>query len=110
MSVTYQDVNKWTQQFNNNQREKQHKITNELSILLQARGQYKENPNFPRVEAVLLIGEPTHWESNLQLLLDLLLTQGKPTEPPTDVHKVPQIPVIACNMDLVFMAEACMPR
>lgn len=79
-------------------------------VLLQARGQYKENPNFPRVEAILLIGEPTHWESNLQLLLDLLLTQGKPTEPPTDVHKVPQIPVIACNMDLVFMAEACMPR
>ncbi|XP_070192263.1 haloacid dehalogenase-like hydrolase domain-containing 5 isoform X1 [Littorina saxatilis] len=75
-----------------------------------AKGQYKENPSFPRVEAILLIGEPTHWESNLQLLLDLLLTQGKPTEAPTDVHTVPQIPVIACNMDLVFMAEACMPR
>nr|KAG5705605.1 hypothetical protein BaRGS_034803 [Batillaria attramentaria] len=75
-----------------------------------ARGQYKENPDFPRVEAILLIGEPTHWESNLQLLIDLLLTQGKPTEAPTDVHAVPQIPVIACNMDLVFMAEACMPR
>jgi len=68
------------------------------------------NPNFPRVEAVLLIGEPTHWEGNLQLLLDLLLTQGKPTDAPSDVHQVPQIPVIACNMDLVFMAEACMPR
>ena len=62
------------------------------------------------MEVVLLIGEPTHWESNLQLLLDLLLTQGKPTEAPTDVHSVPQIPIIACNMDLVFMAEACMPR
>ncbi|XP_076447828.1 haloacid dehalogenase-like hydrolase domain-containing 5 isoform X2 [Babylonia areolata] len=75
-----------------------------------ARGKYTENPNFPRVEAVLLIGEPTHWESNLQLLMDLLLTEGKPTQAPTDPYSVPQIPVIACNMDLVFMAEACMPR
>lgn len=75
-----------------------------------AKGNYKENPNFPAVEAVLLIGEPTHWESNLQLLMDLLLTEGKPTHAPTDPHTVPQIPVIACNMDLVFMAEACMPR
>ncbi|KAL8587131.1 hypothetical protein ACOMHN_026099 [Nucella lapillus] len=75
-----------------------------------ARGKYQENPNFPRVGAVLLIGEPTHWESNLQLLIDLLLTEGKPTQAPTDLHSVPQIPVIACNMDLVFMAEACMPR
>lgn len=71
---------------------------------------YTENPNFPRVEAILMIGEPTRWESNLQLLVDLLLTQGKPTEAPADPHSVPQIPVIACNMDLVFMAEACMPR
>lgn len=74
-----------------------------------ARG-YKENLSFSRVEAILLIGEPTHWEGNLQLLIDLLLTQGKPTDAPSDVHTVPQLPVIACNMDLVFMAEACMPR
>ena len=71
---------------------------------------YTENPNFPRVEAILMIGEPALWESNLQLLIDLLLSQGKPTKAPEDVHTVPQIPVIACNMDLVFMAEACMPR
>jgi len=71
---------------------------------------YKENLAFPRVEAVLLIGEPTHWESNLQLLVDLLVTEGKPTEAPTDIHSVPQIPLIACNMDLVFMEKACMPR
>jgi hypothetical protein len=75
----------------------------------QAKG-YTENPNFPRVEAILMIGEPTHWEGNLQLLIDLLLTEGKPTQAPKDPHNVPQLPVIACNMDLVFMAEACMPR
>ncbi|XP_050412526.1 haloacid dehalogenase-like hydrolase domain-containing 5 isoform X2 [Patella vulgata] len=75
-----------------------------------AKGHYTENPNFPRVEAVLMIGEPQRWESNLQILIDLLLTEGKPTTAPSDVHKVPQLPIIACNMDLQFMAEACMPR
>ncbi|ESO97092.1 hypothetical protein LOTGIDRAFT_201919 [Lottia gigantea] len=75
-----------------------------------ASGNYTENPNFPRVEAVLMIGEPKRWETNLQLLVDLLLTEGKPTRAPEDVHTVPQLPIIACNMDLQFMAEACMPR
>lgn len=71
---------------------------------------YTENPNFPQVEVVLLIGEPCRWETDLQLLIDLLLTEGKPTAAPTDPHNVRQIPVIACNLDLMFMAEACMPR
>ncbi|XP_005104991.1 haloacid dehalogenase-like hydrolase domain-containing 5 [Aplysia californica] len=71
---------------------------------------YTENPNFPKIDVVLLIGEPCRWESDLQLLIDLLLTEGKPTAAPKDPHNVPQIPIIACNMDLVFMAEACMPR
>jgi hypothetical protein len=57
-----------------------------------------------------MIGEPARWETNLQLLIDLLLTEGRPVEAPFDMHSVPQIPVIACNMDFVFMAEACMPR
>ncbi|XP_071083455.1 haloacid dehalogenase-like hydrolase domain-containing 5 isoform X1 [Haliotis cracherodii] len=74
-----------------------------------ARG-YKENNDFPKIEAVLLLAEPTHWEANLQLLMDLLLTEGKPTKAPADPKRVPQLPVIACNMDLQFMAEACIPR
>lgn len=62
--------------------------------------------------AVLLIGEPTHWESHLQLLVDLLLTEGVPntSHAPKSVANVTQLPVIACNMDLVFMHQACMPR
>ncbi|XP_013073010.2 haloacid dehalogenase-like hydrolase domain-containing 5 isoform X2 [Biomphalaria glabrata] len=75
-----------------------------------AEGNYTENPNFPRVDVVLLIGEPCRWETDLQLIIDLLLTEGKPNITPEDLFSVPQIPVIACNMDLVFMAEACMPR
>ncbi|XP_059139166.1 haloacid dehalogenase-like hydrolase domain-containing 5 [Physella acuta] len=75
-----------------------------------ARGDYIENPDFPRVDVILLIGEPCRWETDLQLIIDLLLTEGKPLHAPEDPHNVPQIPLIACNMDLVFMAEACMPR
>uniref|UniRef100_A0A0B7B3I6 Haloacid dehalogenase-like hydrolase domain-containing 5 n=1 Tax=Arion vulgaris TaxID=1028688 RepID=A0A0B7B3I6_9EUPU len=81
--------------------------TNRVQV---ANNDYTENPNFRKVEVILLIGEPCRWETNLQLLMDLLLTEGKPTHAPVSPHNVPQIPVIACNMDLVFMAEACMPR
>ena len=66
--------------------------------------------SFPRVEAILMIGEPKLWESNLQLLIDLLLTEGKPTRAPSSILAVRQLPIIACNMDLVFMDRACMPR
>ncbi|XP_041349807.1 haloacid dehalogenase-like hydrolase domain-containing 5 [Gigantopelta aegis] len=75
-----------------------------------ASGCYTENPDFPQIEAILLLAEPVKWESNLQVLLDLLLTEGKPVEAPKDQKTVNQLPLIACNMDLQFMAEACMPR
>ncbi|XP_064605136.1 LOW QUALITY PROTEIN: haloacid dehalogenase-like hydrolase domain-containing 5 [Liolophura sinensis] len=65
---------------------------------------------FPRVEAIVLLGEPARWETHLQLLLDLLLTEGLPTKAPSGIADHTQLPVIACNMDLQFMAEACMPR
>lgn len=57
-----------------------------------------------------MIGEPKLWETNLQLLIDLLLTEGKPTRAPSSIMGVKQLPIIACNMDLVFMDRACMPR
>ncbi|XP_063443509.1 haloacid dehalogenase-like hydrolase domain-containing 5 [Mytilus trossulus] len=73
-------------------------------------GNFSDNLNFKPVEAILLIGEPKRWESSLQLLIDLLMTEGKPTKAPESLSQVKQLPIIACNMDLVFMAEACMPR
>ncbi|CAG2053428.1 unnamed protein product [Timema podura] len=64
---------------------------------------------FPRIEAVVLFGEPVRWETALQLLVDLLMTNGHPNKAPSqDNH--PHIPLLACNMDLQWMAEACMPR
>uniref|UniRef100_A0A3Q3LYB1 Haloacid dehalogenase like hydrolase domain containing 5 n=1 Tax=Mastacembelus armatus TaxID=205130 RepID=A0A3Q3LYB1_9TELE len=52
---------------------------------------------------------PIRWETNLQLLIDVLLTDGSPgCEYNTQVSA--QLPVLACNMDLMWMAEAPSPR
>jgi len=64
---------------------------------------------FARIEAVVLFGEPVRWETVLQLLLDVLMTGGDPNHLPHH-HPYPHIPVLACNMDLQWMAEANMPR
>uniref|UniRef100_A0A8C3XSJ1 Haloacid dehalogenase-like hydrolase domain-containing 5 n=1 Tax=Chelydra serpentina TaxID=8475 RepID=A0A8C3XSJ1_CHESE len=58
---------------------------------------------------VVLFGEPVRWETNLQLIIDVLLTGGCPGKP---YHQAsyPHIPVLACNMDLMWMAEAQSPR
>ncbi|KAF3855557.1 hypothetical protein F7725_016280 [Dissostichus mawsoni] len=47
--------------------------------------------------------------ANLQLLIDVLLTNGSPGR----AYEVPppaQLPVLACNVDLTWMAEAPSPR
>ncbi|VDK76163.1 unnamed protein product [Dibothriocephalus latus] len=61
------------------------------------------------VSAILLLGEPTHWEMYLQLLIDLLVTNGKPDHKPEN-YPDSHLPILACNMDLLFMAQASMPR
>lgn len=73
-----------------------------------AREGYQEK-EFPRVEAIILMGEPKRWESSLQVLVDLLKTDGKPLSSPEAIPEE-HLPIIACNMDLQFMDRACMPR
>uniref|UniRef100_UPI003AACEFA7 haloacid dehalogenase-like hydrolase domain-containing 5 n=1 Tax=Centroberyx gerrardi TaxID=166262 RepID=UPI003AACEFA7 len=63
----------------------------------------------PPIEAVILFGEPIRWETNLQLIMDVLLTSGKAGNAVTSLQ-YPHIPVLACNMDLLWMAEAKNPR
>lgn len=65
--------------------------------------------HFPQIEAVVLFGEPIRWETTLQLIVDVLMTDGHPNELPP-VLAYPHIPVLACNMDLLWMAEASIPR
>lgn len=63
----------------------------------------------PSIDAVILFGEPIRWETNLQLIVDVLLTNGNPDNNWSSV-RYPHIPVLACNMDLLWMAEAKNPR
>lgn len=59
--------------------------------------------------AVILFGEPIRWETNLQLIVDVLLTNGSLGNP--YVNSPPNhLPLLACNMDLMWMAEAPSPR
>ncbi|XP_024915847.1 haloacid dehalogenase-like hydrolase domain-containing 5, partial [Cynoglossus semilaevis] len=58
---------------------------------------------------IILFGEPIRWETNLQLLMDVLLTNGSPGHK-YDTELSTQLPVLACNTDLMWMAEAPSPR
>ncbi|OWK03736.1 hypothetical protein Celaphus_00013838 [Cervus elaphus hippelaphus] len=63
----------------------------------------------PRSAGVLLLGEPVRWETSLQLITDVLLSDGNPgTGLATAPY--PHLPVLASNTDLLWMAEAKMPR
>ncbi|XP_071623686.1 haloacid dehalogenase-like hydrolase domain-containing 5 [Heliangelus exortis] len=64
---------------------------------------------FPNIEGVILFGEPVRWETSLQLIVDVLLSNGNPGAELKDIP-YPHLPVLACNMDLLWMAEAKMPR
>uniref|UniRef100_A0A3Q3X5H1 Haloacid dehalogenase like hydrolase domain containing 5 n=1 Tax=Mola mola TaxID=94237 RepID=A0A3Q3X5H1_MOLML len=63
----------------------------------------------PATSSIVLFGEPIRWETNLQLLIDVLLTNGSPGCV-YDPQLSAQLPVLACNMDLMWMAEAPSPR
>ncbi|KAI3389798.1 hypothetical protein SNEBB_001944 [Seison nebaliae] len=75
---------------------------------------------FQPIEAVVLFGEPVRWESHLQLILDTILSHGmpdlhrtnklQPIEKRRKITDLPHLPVLACNMDLLWMAEAPLPR
>ncbi|XP_008400681.1 cat eye syndrome critical region protein 5-like isoform X2 [Poecilia reticulata] len=63
----------------------------------------------PQIQAIILFGEPIRWETNLQLIVDVLLTNGRPGCV-YDARLSAQMPILACNMDLLWMAEAPSPR
>lgn len=65
--------------------------------------------NFPTIEAIVLLSEPTNWETPLQLLVDLLMTNGMPSGLSAETP-YPHIPILACNMDLLWVSEAPIPR
>uniref|UniRef100_A0A8C0VXX0 Haloacid dehalogenase-like hydrolase domain-containing 5 n=1 Tax=Cyanistes caeruleus TaxID=156563 RepID=A0A8C0VXX0_CYACU len=75
-------------------------------------GLTKSSSSLPQRQArrsVVLFGEPVRWETSLQLIIDVLLTSGYPGNP-YEQENYPHIPVLACNMDLMWVAEAQSPR
>nr|BAD80901.1 cat eye syndrome chromosome region, candidate 5 [Takifugu rubripes] len=52
---------------------------------------------------------PVRWETNLQLIIDVLLTNGN-LGSAYNPQNMPHLPLLACNMDLMWMAEAQSPR
>lgn len=64
---------------------------------------------FCPVEAVLLLGEPINWECALQVIIDILMTNGDPRNKFKFVPS-PHLPIIACNKDLTFKGAAALPR
>lgn len=64
---------------------------------------------FKPIECILLLGEPINWEQSLQLLLDVLMTNGDPRKKFKYVPS-PHLPIIACNKDLTFKGAAALPR
>ena len=64
---------------------------------------------FVSYAAILLLGEPAHWETPLQLIIDMLLSNGRPNAK-SERALVQTLPVIACNKDLQYMHRAVHPR
>lgn len=64
---------------------------------------------FEPIEAIVLLGEPINWESALQILIDLLMTNGDPRNKFMLVPS-PHLPLIVCNKDLTFKGAAALPR
>lgn len=65
--------------------------------------------NFNNIEGIVMFSEPVTWEQPLQLMVDLLMTNGMPTNLPS-IIPYPHIPILACNMDLLWVSEAPIPR
>ncbi|XP_062589403.1 haloacid dehalogenase-like hydrolase domain-containing 5 [Saccostrea cucullata] len=65
--------------------------------------------NFKPIEAVVLFGEPNQWDSKLQLIVDVLVCNGMPSHLPKEFPST-HLPIVACNMDLFWMAEVPIPR
>jgi HAD superfamily hydrolase (TIGR01456 family) len=64
---------------------------------------------FPPIEAIVLFGESVRWETNLQILIDVLMSNGRLDAAPV-AFPAANLPILACNTDMVWMAEAAMPR
>lgn len=69
----------------------------------------KAQEEFRPIDLILILGEPVNWECSLQLLIDVLMTNGDPRDKFKFVPE-PHLPIIACNKDVTFKGSAMLPR
>jgi len=63
-------------------------------------------PDYLPIHGIVIANTPVNWDAHVQFLLDLLLTRGELRSS----NKGPQLPLIACNPDLVWASEYHLPR
>ena len=68
-----------------------------------------KDTNFKKIDGIILLNEPINWETSLQLIIDLLMTNGMPCQI-NSIVPYPHIFTIACNMDLLWVSQAPLPR
>jgi len=75
--------------------------------------------SFPKIEQIILFGEPDNWDRNLQLLIDCIISNGDMWQEKSQQDYEREgvlgagekhIPILAANMDLQWQAEAPGPR
>lgn len=86
-----------------------HRKRDVLMVTPLTEDQKKKQAEFKPIEAIVLLGEPVNWECSLQLLLDVLMTNGDPRSKFKFVPS-PHLPIIACNKDITFKGLANLPR
>ena len=58
------------------------------------------------VEAIVILEEPDIWAPNLQMIIDLLLTNGRPGQTDGPLLTDHQLPVLACIRDNVLTEDS----
>ncbi len=71
--------------------------------------QIQKQAEFRPIEAIVLLGEPINWECSLQILIDVIMTNGDPRAKFKFVPS-PHLPIIACNKDMTFKGLSALPR
>eukprot|EP00741_Cyanophora_paradoxa_P011622 tig00020563_g11229.t1 len=73
------------------------------------KGQFKPRNELPAgLAAIMVMSDPAHMSSEIQVVIDFLRSNGVPGEPPHDGQQ--QVGIYFCNSDLLYGAEWHVPR
>ena len=82
-----------------------------MSKLKRKIDQQEKSDSFKNIEAIVICGSPNAWETNIQLMLDVILGNGHPNRKPEENSKFEQLPIYLASMDFGWMhAPVSTPR